>query len=269
MSNHNIRSMAISDFFVRGFASKTLALSFALTCALGTAGYAQSTDNGSQYGSKFENTNVGCMLLNPKPNQKFTAPATITIEAAPFTKNKTTIKKVEFYVGDYKVGVAEAAPYSVVVKNLHAGSYNLKAKAYDDSGVAGDSATVRVEVTSATEGTAHLVATAPTITISKDGAVQVQLGIKNDGNGAARNVTIGSVAAYDDPSGRKVTVTSPKLPASIDRIDPGKIAPFSLVLNDVLPTSGYMFMIVNGSYVSGDKTLQVELAGGFRLSTAK
>ena len=84
-------------------------------------------------------------LTAPAIGATYTAPASVTLSAAA-TDSDGTIQKVEFYSGNALLGTATAAPYSLTWNSVAAGSYTLKAVAYDNSGAQTPSATVGISV---------------------------------------------------------------------------------------------------------------------------
>jgi regulation of enolase protein 1 (concanavalin A-like superfamily)/uncharacterized protein (DUF2141 family) len=87
-------------------------------------------------------------ITSPAGGSTFTAPATIAI-AASAGDSDGTVAKVEFYNGTTLLGTSMTSPYSFSWTNVAAGSYTLKAIAYDNTGASTTSTTVTVTVTSA------------------------------------------------------------------------------------------------------------------------
>ena len=262
--------LANSVFSAKRIAPKVAALCFAMTCGATAAVHAQTVDVGAAlraYAPPTENQ-APCELTSPKSDQKFTAPAAITITATQKATSTVKIGKVEFYSGDRQVGVVSAAPYTFVLNNTPVGSYKLKALVYNDAGKPVSLLTVNVVVSAAT-GVGHITAAAPTLSLSNEGTLRVALPLTNDGSAQVRSLAVTSISAYDDPSGRKAALLTPKLPNSIDKLDPGAVVPFAFTLNNVLPTSGKIFLIVDGVYTSGDKKIPFEFAGGLAVPAAK
>lgn len=94
-------------------------------------------------------------ITAPTASTSFTAPATINITATA-TDSDGTIAKVEFYNDTTLLGSATTAPYSYAWTNVAAGSYNLTAKATDNSGNVTTSSTVAVTVDAAGAGSGTL-----------------------------------------------------------------------------------------------------------------
>ena len=94
-----------------------------------------------------QNPTVG--LSSPSPGATFPAPATIPI-AASAADPDGTVARVEFYSGTTLLGTDTTSPYSFSWTGVAAGSYTLKAIAYDNTGASTTSATVSVTVTTAT-----------------------------------------------------------------------------------------------------------------------
>ena len=87
-------------------------------------------------------------ITSPTSGASFAAPATITISATA-TDADGTIAKVEFFVGQTKLGEDTTAPYSIVWSGVAAGSYSLTARATDNAGGTKKSKPVPITVTAA------------------------------------------------------------------------------------------------------------------------
>jgi hypothetical protein len=72
-------------------------------------------------------------ITSPTNNSVFTAPATFAFAADASDPNPGDLWDVEFWVGNVLVDDVYAAPYATTVTNLAAGSYTLKAIAWDYS----------------------------------------------------------------------------------------------------------------------------------------
>jgi regulation of enolase protein 1 (concanavalin A-like superfamily) len=88
-------------------------------------------------------------IAAPAGGASFTAPANITVTVQASDPNGT-VAKVELYNGTTLLGTDTTSPYSFSWTNVAAGSYTLKAIAYDNTGASTTSATVSVTVTAAT-----------------------------------------------------------------------------------------------------------------------
>ena len=88
-------------------------------------------------------------LTAPANGASFTAPATIALTATA-SDTDGTITKVEFYSGSTLLGTDTTAPYSFSWASVAAGTFVLKAVAYDNGGASGSSATATVTVTAIT-----------------------------------------------------------------------------------------------------------------------
>lgn len=111
---------------------------------------ARATDNlGASTTSSSVNVTVGLPptvgLTTPTNGTSFTATANVTITANASSSNGT-INRVEFYQGSSLIGTSTASPYTINWNNVAAGSYMLKARAIDNSGVSTDSSTVSITV---------------------------------------------------------------------------------------------------------------------------
>jgi len=84
-------------------------------------------------------------ITNPANNASFTAPATITIDAAA-SDGDGTVGKVEFFQGLAKLGEDTSAPYSYTWSDAAVGNYTLTAKATDNGGATTTSSAVSITV---------------------------------------------------------------------------------------------------------------------------
>jgi RHS repeat-associated protein len=111
---------------------------------------ARATDNlGATTTSNSVNITVGSpptvSLTTPTNGTSFTATANVTITATASASNGS-INRVEFYQGSSLIGTSTASPYTISWNNVAAGSYTLKARAIDNSGVSTDSNPVSITV---------------------------------------------------------------------------------------------------------------------------
>jgi Heparinase II/III-like protein/Bacterial Ig domain/PA14 domain len=73
------------------------------------------------------------LLTQPAHGKAFAVPATVTVNA--FAQDPDgLVAKVEFFVGETKIGERSAAPYSLMLSNLPIGDYTLSAVATDNQG---------------------------------------------------------------------------------------------------------------------------------------
>src|SRR5262249_26963747 len=87
-------------------------------------------------------------LTSPANGSTFTAPATVTMTAnASDPENQLT--RVEFYNGTTLLGTDTSSPYSFTWSNVPAGTYSLKAIAYDGAGASTTSGIVTITVSGA------------------------------------------------------------------------------------------------------------------------
>ncbi len=84
-------------------------------------------------------------LSAPTANQRFTAPATITLRAD-VTDATGSLTEVVFHQGHTRIGRARTAPYRMTWNHVPAGSYLLKASATDRAGTTTWSAEVAITV---------------------------------------------------------------------------------------------------------------------------
>ncbi len=111
-------------------------------------------------------------LTAPAAGATFTAPASVTMQAAASDSDGTVVK-VEFYAGAALAGTSTAAPYTATAGPLAAGSYSLTAKAYDSGGASTTSAAVLITVNGAGDTQAP---TAPaSLAATASGSSQVNL----------------------------------------------------------------------------------------------
>ena len=85
-------------------------------------------------------------LTSPANGSQFKAPATVTLTATA-SDSDGTISKVEFYNGSTLVATDTTSPYSVTFTGVAAGTYTVKARAYDNKGASTTSTAVTVTVT--------------------------------------------------------------------------------------------------------------------------
>jgi chitodextrinase len=84
-------------------------------------------------------------ITAPASNASFSAPASVTISASASDADGS-VTKVEFYNGSTKLGEATSSPYTYTWTNVAAGSYNLTAKATDNSAKTTTSSIVSIVV---------------------------------------------------------------------------------------------------------------------------
>jgi hyaluronate lyase len=94
-----------------------------------------------------DNSAPSVSLTSPADGVSFMAPASITLTAAA-TSPTGAITTVDFYNGATLIGSDNNAPYAYTWMNVAAGSYNLTARATDNSGAVSTSAVVAATVTS-------------------------------------------------------------------------------------------------------------------------
>ena len=95
-------------------------------------------------------------LTSPANNSVYTAPVNITVSAAAGNANGS-IDHVEFYAGPNLIGSDFTAPYSITWSNVLSGSYTLKSRVVDTSGMAQWSGPVSVTVNPGAAGDASII----------------------------------------------------------------------------------------------------------------
>ena len=98
-------------------------------------------------------------ITSPISGQSFAAPASLTITAAA-SDSDGSIAKVEFYAGSQLIATDTTSQYQAAWNNVAAGSYSLKAVAYDNRGGTRESGAVAVTITAAAPTPTRLVFTA-------------------------------------------------------------------------------------------------------------
>lgn len=84
-------------------------------------------------------------LTSPSNSSSFTAPATIALSANA-ADSDGSVTGVEFLANGSVIGTDSTSPYSYSWSNVAAGSYNLTARATDNSGAKTTSSAVGVNV---------------------------------------------------------------------------------------------------------------------------
>jgi chitodextrinase len=84
-------------------------------------------------------------IMSPSEGTSVNGPAQITLTASA-SDSDGSITRTEFYDGATKIGEDTNAPYSIVWNNVQPGQHMLSAVAYDDTGAAGTSQTVSLNV---------------------------------------------------------------------------------------------------------------------------
>lgn len=84
-------------------------------------------------------------ITSPANGATFTAPATVTIQAAASDADGA-ITRVEFFNGNTKLGEATSSPYAYTWSNVAAGTYTITAKATDNANGTTTSTAVTIQV---------------------------------------------------------------------------------------------------------------------------
>jgi RHS repeat-associated protein len=141
-SNTAIASVPSSIAFASGQASVDIPVT---TVGAGSATITASANGGSASATVNVNAPPTVSITSPTAGTVFTAPASITITATA-SDSDGTIAKVEFFEGATLLGTSTAAPYSVALANVAAGTHTYSARATDNLGAATTSAAVSVTV---------------------------------------------------------------------------------------------------------------------------
>ena len=99
-------------------------------------------------------------LTAPANGTTYTAPATMSLAASASDVGGSVVK-VEFYAGTTLLNTDSTAPYAFTWSSVAAGTYAIKAVAYDNQGASGTSATVSVTVGSTANKPPTVTLTAP------------------------------------------------------------------------------------------------------------
>lgn len=84
-------------------------------------------------------------LTQPLPGTEFEAPASLQI-AAVASDSDGVVQRVEFWLDGGPIGIAYAAPWGCVARDVGEGAHRLKARAFDNLGASADSPEVAVNV---------------------------------------------------------------------------------------------------------------------------
>src|SRR6185503_14890005 len=84
-------------------------------------------------------------LTSPANGATFTAPGSVSL-AATATDADGTVSKVEFYNGTTLLNTDTTSPYTYTWGSVAAGTYTLKAIAYDNAGASKSSTTATITV---------------------------------------------------------------------------------------------------------------------------
>jgi hypothetical protein len=133
--------------------SDTFAMNATVLVGLGVSSHV----TGANASATFDNVTVtpvnappnvppSAAITSPSGGASFTAGATITI-AASASDSDGTVTKVDFYSGATLLGTSTAAPYTLPLTNVSAGTYSFSVKATDNAGAVTTSSAVSVTVT--------------------------------------------------------------------------------------------------------------------------
>ena len=134
----------------------------AQTFALGTTAYVglavNSTNVAMRTSARFSNVRVTTPTGNQPPTVSLTTPATGATYTAPASvamsasasDPENSLARVEFYSGTTLLASDTTAPYAYTWSSVPAGSYSLRAVAYDTAGASASTATHSITVSSTT-----------------------------------------------------------------------------------------------------------------------
>jgi hypothetical protein len=106
-------------------------------------------------GSFHQNLQPVVSISFPTKGISFESPATVKVDVEAYDPDGS-ISKVELYNGSKKLAEMTVAPYSFTLKNLQAGSYNLKAVATDNLNTSAVSAALEVSVVAFNEKSEYI-----------------------------------------------------------------------------------------------------------------
>jgi regulation of enolase protein 1 (concanavalin A-like superfamily) len=141
--------------------SPTSAGTYSLTAVAHDADGASTTSGAVSVTVQGANAPPSVTLTAPTTGASFTAPATITM-AATASDPEGQIARVEFLNGTTVLGSDTTTPYTFSWSSVPAGSYSLRAVAYDAAGASATSAAITVSVTSTSTPPRLVVFTAST-----------------------------------------------------------------------------------------------------------
>jgi len=85
-------------------------------------------------------------ITSPISGATFSAPAALGITAGATSSGTVAISKVDFFLGGNAVGTTTAAPYTMTLTNVQAGSYSLTARATDSTGLSTTSSAIPITI---------------------------------------------------------------------------------------------------------------------------
>jgi RHS repeat-associated protein len=151
-----------------------------------------------------ERTQPRVRLTDPERGERrFTAPATIPIEARVEAADGRTIVKVEFFADDQPIAQATAAPYEYVWTDVPAGQYRLQARATDDQGASDWSPPVVVRVQENREPRVRLILPHPHERFATSATVELEARARD------RDANLARVEFYADGILLGVSDTAP------------------------------------------------------------
>jgi hypothetical protein len=125
------------------------------------------------------------VTISSPTNGALTAPASIQL-AATAQDSDGTISKVEFYNGNNLIGTDTSSPYAMTWSNVEAGSYAIKAKAFDNKGASNTSTALNFTV-SVPNGAPEVAITSPVSNSTGTAPANLNIqAIATDDNGIAK-----------------------------------------------------------------------------------
>jgi len=138
-------------------------------------------------------------LTAPLASSVWTAPATITVEAAAADQDGV-VTRVEFFANGMPIGARTSAPWSIAWKDVSAGTYAMTARATDDRGAMTTSAELSVSVGTPT----------PTLPGTKEVVLYARDGVIAAGWTVTTDATAAGGARMQNPNAGAAKVSGPQ-----------------------------------------------------------
>ncbi len=208
------------------------------------------------------------VMTSPTDGTGFVPGENITLKANA-SDSDGTVSKVEFYIGDTKVGEDTTAPYQVTTTIASEGTYNATARATDNKGASATSTSVIIEVENDTSPPDNIISIPGNFEVerftSKLGSVRIEntpgtsgknLGYIKNGDYTEYTVAINSSGKYTFD----VYAASAGVGGAVDIIEAGKT-----VGSVTIPVSGqwhdYKSYAVDVSLTAGEKKVRLVYKG--------